>query len=133
MIYFLDTNVLSHLMEEPYGHIAQHIAQVPTASVLTSVIVIAELRYGVAWKRSEKLRRRLDVILTRLPVEPWTQPADEIYGDIRAELRRTGNMIGANDLLIAAHALSLDATLVTRNVREFERVRNLKVENWLRD
>jgi tRNA(fMet)-specific endonuclease VapC len=133
VIYLLDTNIVSALMEAPGGRIAERIAEVAPASILTSIIVLGELRYGIAWRQSEKLQRRLDVVLAQLKVEPWHAPADEIYGRLRAELRRTGTTIGGNDALIAAHALTLGAVMVTDNVREFGLVPGLRVENWLRD
>jgi tRNA(fMet)-specific endonuclease VapC len=67
-----------------------------------------------------------------VPVIPLQPPADRHYAQLRAELERVGKPIGANDMFIAAHALALGCTLVTDNVREFCRVKNLTVENWLR-
>lgn len=123
MIYLLDTSIVSPLMESPAGRIAARIAEVAPATIVTSVVVPAELRYGIAWRGSEKLQNRLESLLKTLVVEPLQAPVDEVYGRLRAEMRRAGCEIGANDMLIAAHAFTLGAIMVTDNVREFGRVR----------
>ncbi len=130
--YLLDTNILSDLLRRPRCNVAGRIAQVGEQQICTSVIVAAELRYGVVKKRAARLQTQLESVLSRLPVLPFQQPADLVYGQLRADLERTGRPIGANDLLIAAHALALGCTLVTDNGREFSRIATLKVENWLR-
>jgi tRNA(fMet)-specific endonuclease VapC len=130
--YLLDTNVLSELMRHPNGQIAEQIEQTGAAQVCTSIVVVAELRYGVAKSRSRRLAIQLAAILDGLDVLRFQAPADAVYGELRSELERNGTPIGANDMLIAAHALALDLTLVTANEREFSRVRNLRIENWLR-
>ena len=91
----------------------------------------AELRYGCAKKGSPQLLRRVEEFLSEVPVLPFDVPADSEYGGIRAELEAAGRPIGSNDLLIAAHARALAATVVTANVGEFRRVPRLNVENWL--
>lgn len=128
--YMLDTNVLSGLMSNPHGSIAERIEAVGEASICCSVIVAAELRYGAAKKGSEKLSKRVDAALSALPILPLNQPVDTIYATVRSELAKAGTPIGPNDLVIAAHALAEDLTLVTANVREFNRVSGLRVENW---
>lgn len=100
--------------------------------VCSSVIVAAELRYGATRKGSPRLSRQLEAILEVLPVLALEAPADRLYGMLRARLERAGELIGPNDLLIAAHALALDCVLVTDNEREFIRVPGLSVENWLK-
>lgn len=132
MRYLLDTNILSDLVRNPQGRVFEAIARVGEGEVCTSVIVAAELRYGAARRGSERLTAQLEAILAALPVLSLEPPADEAYGRIRAGLESAGQPIGANDLLIAAHAISGGLTLVTDNVREFERVEGLAVENWLR-
>lgn len=99
----------------------------------TSIVVAAELRFGVMKKGSDRLARQIDVILTALDVLPWDAPFDESYAQIRTNLEAGGQLIGANDMLIAAHAAGLDAVLVTDNTREFARVSGLRYENWLSD
>jgi tRNA(fMet)-specific endonuclease VapC len=130
--YLLDTNILSDLMRNPNGIVADRIAQAGEQQVCTSIIVVAELRFGVAKTRSRRLATQLAAILGGVEVFPFEAPADVTYSELRAQLELTGNSIGANDMLIAAHALSLGLTLVTANQREFSRVQGLQIENWLR-
>ncbi len=128
--YLLDTSVLSALIREPQGPIAQRIAAAGEETVCTSVLVAAELRYGAHKSGSVRLAERVDLILSTLEILPLEVPADRHYGDIRQRLARLGTPIGPNDLLIAAQARSLDLTVVTANEREFARVPGLRVENW---
>ena len=130
-MYLLDTNILSDLVKRPQGVVAARIAAVGCAKICTSLIVAAELRYGAAKRGSEKLTNQLEAILAALPVLPLEDPTDRRYGQLRATLERQGALIGPNDMLIAAHALALGAVLVTDNTREFERVQELVIENWL--
>ena len=90
-----------------------------------------ELRFGAVKSGSSRLIQQLERILEVLPVLPLEPPADQHYAAIRTHLEQAGTSIDPNDLLIAAHALALDLTLVTANTREFERVPNLSLENWL--
>jgi tRNA(fMet)-specific endonuclease VapC len=126
----LDTNIVSELIRNPTGRAAQR-ARAAGDSVCVSVIVAAELRYGCAKKGSPQLLRKVEEFLAEVPVLPFDVPADSEYGGIRAELEAAGRPIGSNDLLIAAHACALGATVVTANVGEFRRIRGLNVENWL--
>jgi tRNA(fMet)-specific endonuclease VapC len=132
MRYLLDTNVVSDLVRNPQGKVAQHIRKVGEAQVCTSIIVAAELRYGAAKKHSPRLSAQLEAVLGALEVLPFETPADAAYGGLRAQLEQAGRPIGANDLLIAAQAIALDCTIVTDNEKEFARVENLPRENWLR-
>ena len=132
MRYLLDTNVVSDLVRNPQGKVAQHIREAGEAQVCTSIIVAAELRYGAAKKRSPRLSAQLEAVLGALEVLPFETPADAAYGVLRAQLEQAGRPIGANDLLIAAQAIALDCTIVTDNEKEFARVGNLPRENWLR-
>jgi tRNA(fMet)-specific endonuclease VapC len=132
MRYLLDTNIVSDLVRNPQGNIAQHIRKVGEPQVCTSIIVAAELRYGAAKKNSARLSAQLETVLGALEVLPFDAPADAIYGSLRTELERAGKPIGANDLLIAAQALALGYTLVTDNEKEFARVADLRRQNWLR-
>lgn len=130
MQYMLDTNIVSEMIRNPAGRAAQR-ARAAAESVCISVIVAAELRYGCAKKGSPRLQRRVEEFLSEVPVLPFDVPADSDYGGIRAELEAANRPIGSNDLLIAAHARALAATVVTANAGEFTRVRGLNVENWL--
>lgn len=132
MRYLLDTNIVSDLVRNPQGKIAEHIFKVGEAQVCTSIIVAAELRYGAEKKKSPRLLSQLEAVLGALQVLPLKKPADASYGSIRAHLEVLGKPIRGNDLLIAAHALVLGCTIVSDNEKEFTRVRGLVVENWLR-
>ena len=129
--YMLDTNVISELMKNPRGKAAKRIARVGEDNICTSIIVAAELRYGCAKKGSERLLKSVEDLLAEIDVLPFESPTDAEYGNIRSELENAGKPIGANDFLIAAHAMAVNATVVTANIDEFKRVRGLKVENWL--
>jgi len=132
MRYMLDTNIVSDLVRNPQGEVARHIAAVGEAHVCTSIIVAAELRYGATKKGSRRLTVQLEAVLGALDILPFDAPADATYGLLRTQLERSGQMIGGNDLLIAAQALALGSTIVTGNGREFARVDGLPQENWLR-
>ena len=118
-------------MRHPAGRIANRIAQTEQR-VCTSIIVIAELKCGIAKAGSPRLAIQLAAILGGIDVLPFETPADVAYAELRTRLERAGRPIGGNDMLIAAHALALDLTLVTANEREFSRVPDLRIENWLR-
>ncbi|HEY0838330.1 MAG TPA: type II toxin-antitoxin system VapC family toxin [Azospirillum sp.] len=132
MRYLLDTNILSNLVRDPQGKVTQRIREVGEAQVCTSVIVAAELRYGATKKGSPRLTAQIDAVLGALQILPFEPPADAVYGLIRARLERAGRVIGGNDMLIAAHAMTLGCTVVTDNEDEFVRVQDLRCENWLR-
>lgn len=129
--YLLDTNMLSDLIRHPQGTVANHIASAGENTVCTSMVVAAELRYGAEKSTSRKIADRVDLVLGALNVLPLEPPADRVYARIRHQLSQRGTPIGPNDLLIAAHTLALDLTIVTANESEFARVSGLKVENWL--
>lgn len=131
-LYMLDTNIISDLLRNPTGRAAKRIADVGPDAICVSIITAAELRYGCAKKGSAKLLAHVEAILQSAQILAFNVPADAEYGDIRTELEVTGKTIGPNDLLIAAHARSAGAILVTDNMNEFARVRDLRVENWLR-
>lgn len=133
MRFLLDTNIVSNLVRDPHGRVTDHIARVGEEHVGTSIIVAAELRYGAAKKGSSRLSVQLDKVLGVLEAMPFEAPADTVYGELRARLERAGRIIGANDLLIAAQALTLECIVVTDNEQEFSRVDGLQIENWLRD
>jgi tRNA(fMet)-specific endonuclease VapC len=131
LAYLLDTNMLSDLVRNPQGLVAQKIAQVGEGAVCTSIVSAAELRYGGLKANSSKIAERVDLILSALEVLPLESPADDRYAVLRHHLTRRGTPIGPNDLMIAAHALARDLTVVTANTREFSRAPGLKIENWL--
>jgi tRNA(fMet)-specific endonuclease VapC len=129
--YLLDTNILSDLVRQPQGVIARRIAEAGEEAICTSIIVAAELRFGAEKSGSAKLADQVDLILSAIEILPLESPADREYARLRQYLARRGTLIGPNDMLIAAQALSEGLTVVTANTREFARVPGLSVENWL--
>jgi tRNA(fMet)-specific endonuclease VapC len=129
--YMLDTHIISDLIKNPQGKAAKRIAKVGGANICTSIIVAAELRYGCAKSGSTRLLKAVEDLLGEIEVLPLDVPADTDYGGIRSEFEAAGKPIGSNDLLIAAHACAVGATIVTANTDEFKRIRGLNVENWL--
>jgi tRNA(fMet)-specific endonuclease VapC len=132
MRYLLDTNIVSDLVRNPQGKIAEQIFRVGESKICTNIIVAAELRYGAEKKKSPRLSAQVEAVLSALEILPLEKPVDISYASIRAQLERAGKPIGANDLLIAAQALTLGYTIVTDNDDEFSRVKHLRLENWLR-
>ncbi len=126
----LDTNALSELVRNPHGTLAQKLNTLEPDSVCTSIVAACELRFGAQRKGSATLTQRVEQLLHALTVLPLDTPVDEHYADIRATLERSGTPIGSHDLFIAAHARSRGMTLLTRNLREFQRVPGLTVEDW---
>lgn len=129
--YMLDTDTCSYVMKGSEPGVIRRLTSVPVGEVCISVITQAELMYGVEVSpKREQDGARLEVLLRHMVVLDLVQTATLDYAEIRASLKKQVKMIGANDLLIAAHARSMGLTLVTNNVREFRRVPRLKVENW---
>ena len=98
-----------------------------------STITVSELQYGVSKSKNRKLnKQRIEEFLFPLEILPYDEIAASIYGDIRLQSEKRGEPIGPLDLLIAAHALSRNLVLISNNEKEFKRVKNLKVENWIK-
>jgi tRNA(fMet)-specific endonuclease VapC len=127
----LDTNAMSELMRQPRGPIQRRLRFIDRDGACVSIVTAAELRYGANKSGRSDIAAAVEGVLQAVPVMPFDLPADMRYGELRTHLERLGVPIGPNDLLIASHALALDLTLVTGNVREFSRVPGLRVENWL--
>ncbi len=132
MRYLLDTNIVSDLVRNPQGRVAERIGKIGEAQICTSIIVAAELRYGSVKKGSPQLTAQLEAVLGALDVLAFEPPADAAYGQIRTRLEQAGRPIGGNDLLIAAQAMALGHTVVSDNEKEFARIDGLAHENWLR-
>ncbi len=131
MRYMLDTNVVSAIVRDPRGKVLEHLVEVGEENAFISIITHGEIWYGVKKNGSEELSRKVSAVTRRFYVAPLQLPTDQRYAEVRLALRQ-GRNIGPNDLWIAAHALALDAVLVTNNESEFSRVPGLKIENWLR-
>jgi tRNA(fMet)-specific endonuclease VapC len=129
--YLLDTNILSDLIRNPQGAVKACIARVGETTVCTNTVVSSELRFGALKKGSKKLTERVELVLFELDILALDDSVSRHYAMIRHHLQKNGQPIGYNDLFIAAHALALNLTLVTDNVREFSRVPELAMENWL--
>jgi tRNA(fMet)-specific endonuclease VapC len=129
--YMLDTNILTDLMKNPGGRVKERIGQVGEANICTSIIVACELRFGARKKNAPMLTARIEKLLQTIDVLPFEGEVDRAYAEVRAMLEVAGRPIGANDLLIAAHAVNEDCVLVTNNESEFVHVEGLVVENWL--
>ncbi|HXE06340.1 MAG TPA: type II toxin-antitoxin system VapC family toxin [Acidobacteriaceae bacterium] len=134
-VYLLDTNAFSELVNDPEGKVAhkyQRVESDPGNAVLLSIVTACEARYGVQKRRAKRLAERVEELLDAFLVVPLDVGVDSHYAHLRTDLELRGQPIGPNDMLIAAHALALDAILVTDNTSEFRRVKGLRVENWLR-
>jgi tRNA(fMet)-specific endonuclease VapC len=130
--FSLDTNIIADLIRNPAGRVARRLLEVGEERVAVSIVVASELRFGAAKSGSSRLARRVDTLLGVMEVLPLTVPVDKAYATVRRSLEAAGTPIGPNDLLIAAQAKVLGMTVVTDNVREFDRVPGLQVVNWLR-
>ena len=129
--YMLDTDISSYIMKRSHTSVLKRLQALPIDDVCISVITKSELLYGVAVSpRPEQDSAALVDYLRHVQVLGFADEACHHYAQIRAELKRSGTPIGANDLLIAAHARSLHLILVTNNTREFGRVSGLLLENW---
>ena len=131
MRFLLDTDIFIYIRQKRPEGVSRRFSKLHPGEAAISAITYGELLYGA----TKSVRRadafaRLSALIDLLPILPVTKSAGETYGEIRAELESNGEMIGNNDLWIAAHALESGLTLVTNNEKEFRRVRGLKVQNW---
>jgi tRNA(fMet)-specific endonuclease VapC len=132
MKYMLDTNICIYLIKQKPVAVLERFRQTDISEISISSITLSELFYGVS--KSSKPEQNL-MALTQfaapLEIMPFGGEAAHYYGDLRAHLEIQGTPIGSLDMLIAAHAISLSSTLITNNVKEFNRIPNLKIENWV--
>lgn len=130
--YLLDSNICIYALSGRHPQLRQRIDRLASGRVGMSVVVYGELQFGIAKSaRRDDALLRLEAFTQVVPVIGLPASAGEHYGDIRAVLTAQGIPIGANDLWIAAHARATKLTLVTNNMREFARVKALKLENWV--
>jgi tRNA(fMet)-specific endonuclease VapC len=131
MEYLLDTNICKYIIKKKPAEVFEKFKNLTIGDVGISSITLAELQYGIEKSsNSEKNRDALEKFLTPIEIIDYGYEATVEYGKIRAELEKKGVPIGPLDMLIASHAKSLDVILVTNNVREFERIAGLRIENW---
>lgn len=127
----LDTNIVSYIIRGTLPRADERLASAPVNSLYISAITRGELKFGLSRNPGAlRLAKLVDGFLLRVPSLDWTADAADAYGELRAELERRGTPIGNLDTLIAAHALALDAILVTANRRHFEAVPLLPIEDW---
>jgi tRNA(fMet)-specific endonuclease VapC len=129
-LYMLDTNTASYVIKGNFPRVREHLVKVPMPQIFVSAVTEAELRFGVA-RRPEKQRLGVAVheFLLRVNSLPWDSHAAQRYAQVRTALEREGTPMGNLDMMIASHALAVEATLVTSD-RVFRRVKHLKIENW---
>ena len=127
----LDTNICIHIINAKPPAVLQRFKGYRMGEIGLCSVVAAELAFGVAKSGSARNRQALEMFLAPLLILPFDDPAFWAYGDLRADLERRGTPIGSLDTMIAAHALSQQATLITNNTREFAQVPGLHVENWV--
>lgn len=131
MLCMLDTNICIYLIKRKPIQVVERLKGYEAGDVAVSSISVAELQYGVCKSnRQDQNRLALTEFLLPLEVVAFDESAASHYGDIRDHLEKRGNIIGSMDLLIAAHARSLSLTLITNNLREFQRVPGLRADNW---
>ena len=130
----LDTNACIHVITGRMPSVRERLRKIPPEHIAVSaVVVVAELQFGIslaAASRRKTNQEALDGFLAMVAVEDWPAEAAAVYGERRAALRRAAQLIGANDLLIGCHALHRQRVLVTQNLREFERLEGLRLEDW---
>jgi tRNA(fMet)-specific endonuclease VapC len=130
MILF-DTNICIYIINSKPPEVLKRFHQYRLGDIGLSSVVAAELAFGVAKSASKRNRAALEMFLAPLEIVPFDEAAVWAYGDLRAHLERRGQSIGSLDTMIAAHALSLNAVLVTNNIREFAKVKGLQLDNWV--
>lgn len=131
MKYMLDTNIIIYAKNRRPETVFNKLRTMSPGDLCISSVTLAELEYGIAnSSKPQQNRLALSLFLSGIETVPFDENAAREYGQIRKQLSDGGCLIGANDLLIAAHAKSLDLTLVTNNTSEFIRINGLKVENW---
>ena len=131
MNYLIDTNICIYIMNRRPKGVIERFKTFQPGDIGISAVTASELRYGAAKSaRPEENASRLNAFFAPFAILAYDDAAAGAYGDLRALLEKQGQTIGPLDMLIAAHALSLNATLVTNNENEFRRIKNLNVENW---
>ena len=130
--YMLDTDICIFITRKSEPSLLERIESVPLEQQCISVVTLAELLYGVQVSSKKKANQEVvDLFAQHIEVLDWTPDAAKHYAEIRADLKKKGQQLGSNDLLIAAHARSIGAVIVTNNVKDFGRVKGLKLENWM--
>ncbi len=133
MMFLIDTNICIYIMNDHPPEVIQKFREMGIGNICISSITVSELQYGAyKSKQIQKNIKRLAEFLSPFEILAYDENAARCYGEIRSQLEKKGNVIGPLDLLIAAHALSENLTLITNNEKEFKRVKSLKVKNWVK-
>jgi tRNA(fMet)-specific endonuclease VapC len=131
-LYMLDTDTCRYIIKDRPASVRTKFQQLQMEQICISIITYAELLYGVERSSSQRINRSIvDDFVKHLTIQQWDEAAANHYAPIRNHLQSTGQPIGGMDMQIAAHALSLNATLVTNNQRHFSRVPELVTDNWV--
>ncbi|WP_020560419.1 type II toxin-antitoxin system tRNA(fMet)-specific endonuclease VapC [Thiofilum flexile] len=130
-MYLLDTNICMYIINHKPQQVFERFRQFRLGQLAVSSITASELAFGVEKSGSERNKQALIKFLTPLEILPYDEQAIWHYAKLRHQLQSKGHGIGSLDMLIAAHALALDAVLVSNNLKEFERIEGLKLENWV--
>jgi tRNA(fMet)-specific endonuclease VapC len=131
-MYMLDTDICIYIIKRKPRSVLKRLESLQPGQLAMSAITFAELMNGA--KKSQRVEAnvaKLNELAELIEIRPFDQKAATFYGDVRSTLEKKGNIIGSNDLLIAAHALSLEWILVSNNEKEFGRVDGLRIENWI--
>lgn len=132
MLYMLDSNICGYIIRNKPENIKEKLKEIEKKHEITlSSIVVSELLYGSLKKDSAKLTKLVNSFINNFTIYDFNETAALEYAMIRSYLEKKGKVIGSNDLFIAAHAKALNATLITNNIKEFERVAELKLDNWI--
>lgn len=132
MLFLLDTNICIYIIKRKPQQVIDRFQTLFLSDIGVSSLTVAELEYG-AYKSQyvEQNRAALNQFLLPLEIVPFDESITQIYGDLRATLERRGTIIGGIDMLIASQAIALSLTLVTNNTKEFSRIQNLDLDNWV--
>jgi len=132
MMFLIDTNICIYIMNNHPPEVVQKFRDIGVGNICISSITVSELHYGACKSTQiKKNLKRLEEFLSPFEIISYDENASKHYGQIRSYLEKQGNVIGPLDILIAAHALSENLTLITNNGKEFKRVKSLNVENWV--
>ena len=132
MMFLIDTNICIYIINDHPPEVIQKFREIGIGNIYISSITVSELQYGACKsKQIKKHLKRLDEFLIPFEIISYDESAANYYGRIRSYLEKQGNVIGPFDMLVAAHALSENLTLITKSEKEFKRVKSLKVENWI--
>ncbi|NOY67889.1 MAG: type II toxin-antitoxin system VapC family toxin [Deltaproteobacteria bacterium] len=132
MKFLIDTNICIYIMNNHPPEVLQKFKRIGVGKVGISSITVSELHYGACKSsHTKKSIKRLDEFLNPFEILSYNENASRYYGKIRSQLEKQGNIIGPLDMLIAAHALSNNLILITNKVKEFMRIKSLRIENWV--